>query len=93
MKTVNVNLGSKSYDIVIQNGVIKNLGCEVKKIYINKKIAVITDETVFSLYGRNVKDVLEYCQYNCRFVVVKPGENSKSLETLKSVYEQLIDTF
>ena len=91
MNTINVNLGSKSYDIVIQKGIVSNIGCEVKKVYINKKIAVITDENVFSLYAEKVKSSLEDAQYNFRFIIVKPGEKSKSMETLKSVYEQLID--
>lgn len=91
MKTVNVNLGTKSYDIVIENGIIDNLGYEINHIYKNKKIAVVTDENVFSLYGKNVQDALERCDYNSRFIVVKPGESSKSLETLQNVYTQLID--
>lgn len=91
MKTINVNLGSKNYDIVIQSGLIKSLGYEINNIYKNKKIAVITDENVFALHGQDVKDALKNHNYDCRFIVLEPGENSKSLETLKSVYEQLID--
>ncbi len=91
MKIIKVNLNSKKYDIVIQNGLIKNLGYELNDIYINKKIAVVTDKNVFALHGSYVKEALEKCHYDCRFIVVEPGESSKSMETLKSVYEQLID--
>lgn len=91
MKIINVDLGSKSYDIVIDNGLLKNLGKEINNIYNNKKIAIVTDENVFKLFGMIVeKSLLEY-NYNVHFIVVKPGEESKSMETLKSVYEQLVD--
>lgn len=91
MKIIKVDLGSKKYDIVVQNGLIKNLGYEINNIYINKKIAVITDENVFAIHGSYVKQALEKWHYDCKFIVIEPGESSKSMETLKSVYEQLID--
>lgn len=91
MKTIKVDLISKKYDIIIQNGLIKDLGNEINKIYKNKKIAVVTDENVFNLYGSYVKETLEKWDYELKFIVIKPGEESKSLEVLKMVYDEFID--
>lgn len=91
MKTLNVDLGANKYSIVIQRSLMKNLGHEIKKIYTNKKIAIVTDENVFALYGNCVKESLEKASYHIKFIVIKSGESSKSLEVLESVYEQFID--
>ncbi len=91
MKTLNVNLGSNGYSIIIKKSLIKNLGHEIKSIYGNKKICLVTDKNVFSLYGSCVKKSLEKYNYDITFVVVEPGEASKSMDVLKSVYQQFID--
>lgn len=91
MRIINVNLGLKSYGIVIENGVIKNIGKEINEIYKNKKIAIVTDENVFSLLGSIIKESLIKWNYEINFIVAKPGENSKTMETLQNVYEQFID--
>ncbi|HHZ02254.1 MAG TPA: 3-dehydroquinate synthase [Tissierellia bacterium] len=77
--------------ILIQRGLIKNLGSEINTFYNNKKISIITDETVYSLYGKIVKESLKEYNYEVQFIAVKPGERSKSLETLKNVYEKFIE--
>ena len=91
MKIINVDLSSKSYNIVIQNGLIDDLGAKISGIYTNKKIAVITDENVAHFYESRVKESLEKNDYDVEFIIVKPGESSKSMEELKRVYEQLLD--
>lgn len=90
MKTLNVDLGEKKYSLVIEKSLINNLGYEIKSIYSNRKIAIVTDENVFALYGKPVKESLEKESYHLKFIVIKPGESSKSLEVLESVYEQFL---
>ena len=91
MKTIMVKSNSYSYDIVIENGIIKNAGTEIVKIYSGKKIAVVTDSNVYKLYGNILKKSLAEANLEAHFIVVKPGEKSKSIETLKYVYDKLID--
>lgn len=91
MNIINVDLGSKSYDIVIENRLLKNLGKYIKNVYKNKKISIVTDENVFKIYGVLVRESLLEYEYDFQYIVVNPGEESKSLETLKTVYEQLVD--
>lgn len=90
MKTIKVDLGSNKYDIVIQNGILKNAGEEIKKIYREKKIAIITDENVIGLHADELKKSLLNNNYEVQFITIKPGEKSKSLETLKDIYDELI---
>ncbi len=91
MRNLNVDLGTNRYSIIIQKSLIKNIGNEIGDIYTNKKISVVTDENVLALYGTCVRESLEKSGYTVQFIVVKPGETSKSMEVLKSVYQQFID--
>lgn len=94
MKSINVDLGSKKYDIIIEKGIINNIAQEINKLYLNKKIAIITDINVFNIYKTKVEESFRVSGYDdklFRFILIEPGESSKSLEKLKSVYEQLLD--
>lgn len=90
-KIIQVDLGPKKYDVVIQKGLINNLAYEINKIYNHNKITVITDENVYAHFGNIVKEELEKFKFHINFIRVKPGENSKSFEVLKRVYEQLVE--
>ncbi|MEG2769996.1 MAG: 3-dehydroquinate synthase family protein, partial [Oscillospiraceae bacterium] len=88
-KINHVNLGKNSYDIVIDKDVCRNVGRAISPIYSGEKIAVITDETVFSLYGRTLMTGLISAGYNPKAIVLKPGEETKSLESLGYVLGEL----
>lgn len=90
MKIINVDLITNKYDILIEKGILKNVGNEIKEIYKGIKIAIITDENVYSLHGDNLNESLVQYGFQTNFIVIKPGEKSKSLEILNSVYSNLI---
>lgn len=89
IKTLNVNVPGNNYNIVIEKGILKNLGSEIRKVYDKTKIAVITDSNLYELYGNNLYELLSRENFNSRIIVVKPGEVSKSLSTLEYVYSKL----
>lgn len=91
MYKLEVSLPNKCYDIFIEKGSFKNLGREIKKIYKNRKIAVITDDNLNRIYGKELVDNLEENGFNVKLISVKPGEGSKSLNVLERVYNQLLD--
>ncbi len=92
MTVLNVNLQTKKYDILIEKGIINNIGFEIKKLYGGNRIAVITDENVYSLYGESVKNSLEHCGFNAKFIILEPGEKSKSIMVLEGVYTRLLES-
>ncbi|MEL7648956.1 MAG: 3-dehydroquinate synthase [Sedimentibacter sp.] len=89
MKNLKLVLDNVTSEIEIERGIIKNSGREIRNILRGKKAAVITDENVYSLYGKTLADSLEKENIECDFIVLQPGEQSKSLETLKGVYSNL----
>jgi 3-dehydroquinate synthase len=89
IKTLNVNVPGNNYNIVIEKGLLKNLGSEIRKVYDKTKIAVITDSNLYGIYGNNLYELLSRENFNSQIIVIKPGEVSKSLNTLEYVYSKL----
>ena len=46
MRTLTVKLPERTYSIYIEQGLLNNISQEIKKIYKNRKIAIITDSNI-----------------------------------------------
>jgi 3-dehydroquinate synthase len=91
MHIITVNLPEKKYPIYIESGLIKNIGKEIRKIYNNKKIAIITDSIVESLYGKNIENSLIKENFIVKKIIIKPGEKSKSFVALQEICEEILE--
>lgn len=77
MNTVTVS-ASKTYDIFIGSGLLPQLGEQVKKLGKAQKICVVSETTVFPLYGKTVTDSLENAGFSVVKFVFPAGEESKN---------------
>ena len=78
-----MNLGPRSYDIILRRGALQNL---YQLADLNRRVAVVTDSGVPPVYARQVAD-------QCReavIITVPQGEGSKCLRTLESVLQQML---
>lgn len=91
MKKLKIDLPEKQYDILIEKGLRRQFGSEIKKLYTNKKIFIITDQNVYNIYGEEFEKNLKSNGFEPYFTVVEPGEKSKSISVLESVYDSLLD--
>jgi len=90
-KKLHVDLKENSYDIFIEKGILKLLGEKIKSIYKGEKIFVITDKNVNKHHGDKLRDSLEKAGFTTKFMVLVPGEETKSFNTLPSIYNELLD--
>ena len=86
MKTVTVN-ASKTYDIKIGSGLLATIGEAVKALGKAAKVCIVSDSTVWPLYGEIVQNSLENAGFNVVSFVFPAGEESKN----GSVYLQLMN--
>ncbi|TCO73812.1 3-dehydroquinate synthase [Marinisporobacter balticus] len=91
MYEIDINLPQKSYPIMIKNGLMDHMGEEIKKIYKHKKIALITDKNVEKLYGKKIIADLGKNGFEIKMIVINPGEQSKSLDVLANIYDELLN--
>ena len=79
-----MNLGERSYDIILKNGALENL---YQFARLDRKVAVVTDSGVPTEYAQRVAD-------QCRestIITVPQGEASKSFKILETVLRQMLE--
>jgi 3-dehydroquinate synthase len=87
---VTVDLGRRSYDILIGRGVLDLAGVEIARRLPGARIAIVTDETVAGLHLRRFTDRLTAAGITHVTVTIPPGESSKSFEGLSKVVDGLL---
>ena len=88
MYTIDMPL-SNGYQIIIKNNILDNLDTEIRKVYNNKNIYIITDERVASHYLQKICDALHL--FNVKHIIIEGYEHSKSLQCYAEVCEKLIN--
>ncbi|MGL5152415.1 MAG: 3-dehydroquinate synthase [Clostridium sp.] len=91
MKELLVDLKENSYKIIIQNGLLNNIGREVREVFTGEKIFIITDDNVNGIYGEKVVNLLKEEGYNVDIISLPPGEETKSFNVLPSIYDKMLD--
>jgi len=78
-----------NYDIFIEEDGLSHLAKHIKEVYQFDDLFVITDQNVFDLY--NEKLIQALIGYKLSFVILPPGEKSKSLDTYHQAIQTLIE--
>ncbi len=86
-KTVHVALPGRSYDIIIGEGLLARVGAHIAGLAGGGAVVVVSDKTVWHLYGAALNAALAGAGLRAAPVVVPPGEESKSLACLQQVYQ------
>lgn len=80
----------KKYEICIEKGILDNLGEHLSKAIENKRVIIITNPLVNSLYGAKLLSALKKDGFNSDLIEVPDGEKYKSLSTAKYLYDELL---
>ena len=86
-RKVRVDLGSRSYDIVIGHDLLSDMGRYLNTIVGDGKVHIVTDETVYDLY----KDRLYTMERDIGLTVLPSGESQKSFPVLQTVLDNMFD--
>jgi 3-dehydroquinate synthase len=91
MRKVRVDLGEKSYDIVIGYGIEQEIIDFVRQAGFSQKGLLITDTNVGPLYGRKMQKILEQAGLEVTLVQIPAGEKSKSLTVANELFTRAIE--
>ncbi|WP_436100145.1 3-dehydroquinate synthase [Pararhizobium sp. LjRoot238] len=89
-RTVRVNLGDRSYDILIGPGLIATAAGEIAARLKGRRMAVITDEHVAPLYLEPLMASLKAKEIEAVSLVLPAGEKTKSFEHLIPVCDAIL---
>ena len=88
---VHVELGERSYDIVIGAGLLAHIGDWLKPLTQQSRLFVLSDETVWGLHGGALEAGLKVGGLSAQVLRIGSGEQSKSWDELGRVLDQLLD--
>ncbi len=92
MKSITVGLGERSYPIYFGTGILAEIGNLCRSQGLGTTAAVVTNPTVGALYLARVTQALAGAGFSVVTVEIPDGEEFKNIETLKGIYDRLIDS-
>ncbi|MBI1726765.1 MAG: iron-containing alcohol dehydrogenase, partial [Candidatus Rokubacteria bacterium] len=91
MIDVPVNLGARSYRIVVGAGALSRVGAELARLTPGRRVALVTDPSVLALHGAAVSRSLASAGFEVTTVLLPDGERAKTLEVAASTWERFLD--
>jgi 3-dehydroquinate synthase len=90
MEKIRVELAERSYDIIIGSNILDTLGENLKGLSLSPRVAIVSNPTVFSLYGERVSESIRRSGYDLLIITIPDGEQYKNLETVTHIYDELL---
>ena len=90
MNTVSVNLGSRSYEILVAPGLISEAGPRIQAAGLKGRAAIITDSNVAPHYLEQVKPLSRSGFRTSHSPQLPAGEASKSMSDVEELSRELI---
>ncbi|WP_321447676.1 3-dehydroquinate synthase [uncultured Cohaesibacter sp.] len=91
-QTVRVDLGDRSYDILIGRSILSGLGKAFTALFPSSKAVIITDSNVAGLHLDSAEASLREAGVEPYVIVMEPGEKSKSYKGLMKAADAVLDS-
>lgn len=91
MQSLTVDLGINSYDILIGPNLLTNTGLFAKEVLKTSKVLVVSNPTVFPLYGDVVVDSLNKVGFQVITHLIPDGEEYKNMDEATKIIDTCID--
>lgn len=92
METLSVNLGPRSYQILIGAGLLEEIGLLLRQHHpATPRVALVTDSIVGKLYKEKIVNILTQAGFDPWVVEIPTGEEHKNLAWLAFLYDKLVE--
>jgi 3-dehydroquinate synthase len=89
LRSVTVDLGPRTYQVVIAKDLLRQSGQMIRNLGFAGPAVIVTDEIVSRLYGEPLIASLSQAGVSCRQEIIPNGENSKSFSIVEKLCEAL----
>ena len=91
MQRLNIDLGERSYEILIGPGIRRRAGEFLKAVFKPSRIVIITHPSINELYGAEVAENFAAQGWTTDIIEIPEGESSKSLTQAEKLYDHLLE--
>ncbi len=91
MNTVAVDLGERSYQVRIGQGLLSRAGAEIAPLLRRKRVAIVTEETVAALHLPTLQAALAAAGIASTALALPKGESTKNWDNLARCTEWLLE--
>ena len=81
----------KNYPIIIEENILSKTGSLIKQYTKAAKVLVVTNTTVFGLYGTQLGQALKSENIEYSFVILEDGEKHKNTSSLDQIWNKAIE--
>ncbi|BCX49209.1 3-dehydroquinate synthase [Haloferula helveola] len=89
MPSVHVDLADRAYDVVVENGLLREAGERIARLGIGSRIAIVSDSNVAKHHGGTLIGSLEAAGFETTLHVIPAGEASKGFGQLASLCSEM----
>ncbi|WP_036483303.1 3-dehydroquinate synthase [Myxosarcina sp. GI1] len=87
MPTITVSLPQTSYQIDIASGSLNQLGKQMQKLGVGKKVLVVSNPEIFDYYGDTCINSLQNNGFETFTHLIPAGEQYKNLRSIEQIYD------
>ena len=91
MESIQVALAENTYEISIAPGNLDRLGAECRALQLGNKVMVVSNPTVFALYGQRAISALQQADFEVFYCELPDGERYKTLESIAHIYDLALE--
>jgi len=88
---VKIKTSGFTYRVIIEKGSLENAGKAARLLLPSARALLVSDETVYSLYGDRVLKALEAEKWQVGSCQVQPGEQVKTMASASRLYDAAVD--
>lgn len=87
MHKISVQLPQNSYHIAIASGILPQLGEQMNQLNLGKKVLLVSNPEIFSLYGETAIKSLQEAGFEVFHHLIPAGEQYKNLDSIATLYD------
>lgn len=91
MIRIPIRAASGEYSVLVGEGLLEEAGSRFQEAGLKGAVRIVADQQVHALYGELLEHSLERAGFQVATYRVPSGESSKSLETVSSIYDWLVE--
>ena len=91
MIEIPVNLGPRSYPILVGAGALSMVGAQLAKRGVGRRVVMVSDPTIARLHADAVLRGLTAASFDVAQVTVPEGEQAKRLDVASDLWDRLLD--